>query len=412
MTDETRSISENPFDPAHPPFAGRQPAFARLHQHLLDPSATAAVAYVGRPRTGKTMLLRSFGAVFDEHAIGIYIALDTALITDEAGWLRLLYRAAVDEIAGRAFNTRRLPEVPEAAENWRVWLKDTALPEALRVIRPHRKLVFLLDNAEALVGGPLPQDHPAYLASLLGPQVGMALTLTDEGAVLALSPLVNVAEPYRLPHLTETETAALFPGTAPAVITTVQRLSGGHPQLVQALGYHLLARKPFAALVEQDLRAVIAPVMAEHDALFRQMWAALDRNARMTLTAVISLVYADPLSQVTAEQIEAWLVRTDFPMDLTTIHAALRRLEYDEILVHSWSGVVIGAGLMQTWLMENARLDVPQSGAVVEQHRALWIAVTLAVLLALFVAAAVFSAQETASGGENQPPTVTLAPQG
>lgn len=408
----------NPFETPHPPFAGRKQAYARLYQQLIDPQQ--AVAYIGRKRSGKTALLRNFNGVFEEHFIGVYLALEDAPLHDEDAWLRGLYQAAFNAIMMTGINTERLPDIPASCENWRDWLHQSALPEVFRVIRPHRRLVYLLDNAglliEAVETKKLPKDNPAYLKQLIHPQLGFALALDVryEDKLDLLKPLINPAEVYRLPNLSQAEIADLFYGAPEAVIGAIHRATGGHPELVHGFGVQLWGRGAYAHLTENDVKMATPVVAASADPLFRQMWQSLQRNERLVLTAVSSLLYSDPLRSIEPEKIETWLVETDYPMDLTTVYSALRSLEYDEILVNQRGGVTIPAGLLQKWLLENARLEPTAHSSGLEirgQHRTLWIAVAAAVVLFAVLLLAIMSMQSPAPTDDRQPPTVTLAPE-
>jgi hypothetical protein len=138
---------------------------------------------------------------------------------------------------------------------------------------------------------------------------------------------------------------------------------------------------------------------------FREMWLRLPRSERLTLTAISSLLYADPLQGCEADAIGKWLVETDYALDNTAINAALRSLEYREILTHSAKGYVPAGGLMQRWLLENARLET----VVQPTTRRRWLALALVVagffaMLLLWIALS----GTAPSLSSDTPPTVTL----
>ncbi|MFN8379394.1 MAG: hypothetical protein U0452_12060 [Anaerolineae bacterium] len=74
------------------------------------------------------------------------------------------------------------------------------------------------------------------------------------------------------------------------------------------------------------------------------------------LTAITDLIFEDPLDKISVP-VPIWLTDTDYPLDTTAILSALRSLEYNEIVTGMPDAIVITSGMMQTWLLENARLQ-------------------------------------------------------
>lgn len=442
----------NPFDPQHPapPFAGRDAELARLHQSVTAPQTSEALVFMGRRRIGKTALLNQFDAAFDELFIGVFIPLDTFPLHSESAWLRALYQAIYETLVTRGFSLERLPHIPEHlarvdayADDWRTWLVDEAMPEVARVIRAARRIVLLMDDAgyllDAVENGTLPRDHGAFLARLIHPQLHIVLTASeeDEDRLSTLSPLVNAMGATRLGQLSREGVAAVLSvADVQDSADEVYEATGGLPELVRRAGYHLVERgdKPTA------IKDVLAQVYADGEATFRQMWEGLNRSERLVLTAIASLLYADPLRPITPERIEAWLVETDFPQDLTTVQATVRGLEYREIIRHELpdttrkhpGGLRLTAGLMQRWLLENARLNMPADKPASEaarpttrdrtqpqtpstadtpqNNRILWIAVAIAAVLFVLLMLALTSNGAAINPSATTPqPTVTLA---
>src|SRR5688572_18113425 len=168
-------LPTNPYNPdadnpALNPFAGRRAALARLHQQLGDSARREAVIFVGWRESGKTALLRHFNTVFDDNFLGVYVPVDAAP-EDEAEWLLTLARSVTAEIVERGYTLHRLSTLPPPEDDARAWFTETFLGEITAILRPHRRLVFLFDNAErlldAIASGRLPADHPAFLAEML-----------------------------------------------------------------------------------------------------------------------------------------------------------------------------------------------------------------------------------------------------
>jgi hypothetical protein len=424
----------NPYhdDPTQAAFAGREDAFIRLHQHLTNPTNAEAILFLGRHRIGKTALLLRASSYFDDSFIDVYLPLQQAVLDSEKSWLLHLVRAIGRALASRDFTLSRLPEPPENADDIRNWFTGTYLAELFGVIR-HRRLVFLLDDAEALLravaNDRLPDDSFAYLQELLGQheQLGMVLTLNNEyeSHLAALSPLVNSTEVVRLSNLAPGESRWLLQQPIKGLYIVpddsaeaVHHGTGGQPQLLQRIGNHLFLRwqgHPDQTTVRHDdVKPILTQVYNESEAEFKQTWLQISRNERLVLTAISSLLYNDPLLALDAAAIEGWLVETDYPMDLTAINSALRSLEYREIVNSTQSGVAITAGLMQTWLLDNARLG-EKSGVVEEVlpiARSRWVAVlvVIAIILAVLLAINLSSAPQPTTADDTTPvPTVTLS---
>ncbi len=395
---------DNPYRPAADdgyvpaPFSGRQQAFTRLYGYLNDVERVQAFAIVGRQQIGKTAFLWQFNAVYGDNYVGVFVPLEAVPLRSEGLWLAALSRQIVTTLAQREYTLSRVPEVIDDAN--RAWFADEFLPAVYHAIRPHRRLVLLLDNAQLLIDavarGDLPQDTFLFLSDLLqrDAQLALALTIDAEREIdmATMQPLVG--EVYRLTNLTQEECAALLPEGANAEV--VHKATGGQPALVQRFAHHLLR--------SANVKATSAAVYAGSQHEFRAEWLRIPRNERLALTAISSLLYDDPLQGIEADAINKWLVETDYPLDNTAINAALRSLEYREILTHTPTGYVPAAGLMQRWLLENARLE-----SVVQptpRRRWLIIGVVVALLFALLLIYIALSSSAPSSA--NIQPTVTL----
>jgi len=410
------------------PFAGRQKAFEFLYQQLTDPAGTETSLILGRHAIGKTALLRHFNRFFDETLVGVYVPLQERTFTDEADWLKLLVDGAARALAERNYTLSRLPEFDGAGSDMRGWFTETYLPEMLNIIRRHRRLVFLLDDVETLLkaveSGNLPEDGLDYLHTLVQnhPPLGMVLTLDTryEAGISKLSPLVGLEDVFRLTNLSEDESTWLLNEPAaehyrltPEAGTAVFQATGGQPRPLRQFGFQLFrlwaARPDRKMLTLDDVKQVTPMVYAYSEADLRAAWVETSRNERLVLTAISSLLYADPLAEITPERIESWLVETDYPLDGTAINAAIRGLEYREIIEHISTGVRLTAGLIQRWLLENARLTegAPQGGtrSLGLRWLALGIIAVLAILLVLVIQA---GGRPPTTNDATLEPTVTL----
>lgn len=424
--------TQNPYlqeDLAAAPFAGRQQAFSQLHQHLIDPAKTHALPFLGRRGIGKSAFLRRVDAVFDESFVSVYLPITTMPLSSEDAWLEALVAATSAALEERGFSLSRLEARTGEEDSLRAWLARTRLPVLLATIRPQRRLVWLLDAAErlmdALQAGSLPMDLPAYLQTLLHdyPQLGIVLAVdaAREDDLELLSPLVNMVEVIRLGNLSPEETAQLLQEPAAGLYTVpaesaalIYQASGGQPRLLQEFGFRLFhhwQRHPGTDTIPPDaIRPLIQGIYAAREDDFKQTWEALSRDERLILTAMSSLLYAHPTQKITATALESWLVETDYPMDKTAINAAIRSLEYQELLRQAGGGVTLTSGLMQRWLIENAQLAAQGSAgqALRPPNRSLLLTVAALVGIGLLVILLVLSAPRSEVAPESMP-TVTLS---
>jgi len=376
----------NPYhddDSAVAPFAGRQPAFARLHQHLKSPLTAQAMIFTGQRHIGKTAFLRHFSAVFDDTFLGVYIPLKQLDFTDESDfWLAVIQRT-LSILAERDLTLSRLPQIPAQSGDLREWLAESWLPELWHVIRYHRQLVILVDDGQALIdaSGQVPKGLFAYYQELMTrhPQLKLVMTVHTpyESYFSGVESLFNISENFRLTHLTRDETGALL--TDPVsdqyrlteqCIDEIYRATGGQPQFVQRAGHQIFQRWKESSLVTlDDVKAIVLTIYAQSHAELAAMWQESTANERLVLIAISRLQYENPLQSVDPSAIESWMLETDYPLDITAIHAAVRSLEYREIVVSTPSGIKMSAGLMQKWLLENAESSRPARVQIASPNR-------------------------------------------
>lgn len=392
------------------PFAGRQAALARLHQYCSDAAQPQAFVLLGWRGTGKSALLAHCETAFDAQFVCVIVPLEQMPLRGEPAFLRALATLIAAALERRGFSTASLPTEPEDDAELRAWLRDDFLTRALSIVRAHRRLVLLVDDAErwidAAATNALPLDLFTYLQWLLQthPTLRMILALDTarEADLPALQPLAG--EEYRLPRLTREEISDVI---AEAHNDTAYRATGGFANLVQRAAQHLRGKTS-----ESEIKAALAAVYTESSGEFRDIWLSLNQNERLVLTAISSLLYADPLGATTPEAISIWLVETDYPLDVTAIKAALRSLEYREILTHAAAperGFVPAAGLLQTWLLENARLESSAASSQGGRRRALLLGIGLLLIAALLLSIALSTAP-TPDATDAPIPTITLAP--
>lgn len=358
---------------ASAPFAGRKDAFARLYARMSDPVNTGAILFLGRHHTGKTALLHNTDMIFKETAAGVYVPLRETKLDSEAHWLLALAQMITDTLVENGFTLSRLSQLDPLGDQPRDWLEITFLPQIMGAIK--RKLLILLDDSDHLLAavrtGRLPADTFSYLLSLTKKYEGLYLALTldndYEDDIPALAPLVMPADVLRLSNLAPDETQWLLQAPVRGVFSVpddvtlaIHRAVGGAPGLVQHFGYQLFRRwetyPELNVFTFEDVKALTPTIYLYNEPDYRALWERLGVNERLVLTAISDLAYNDPLGRIDANAIQNWLVETDFPLDTTAINATLRSLDYRDILHPTPGGITLSATILQSWLLENARL--------------------------------------------------------
>ncbi len=380
--DEVEVYAQNPYVPvggedrdlARAPFAGRQSAFSRLYQTLNDPAGGRALLVTGRARIGRTALLYAFDNAFGDTIVSAPVPLRLAPLGSEMDFVLELAQDVTAGLIKHDVPVGKLNDLKPPAGDARTWLEDEFLPAVFHQLRL-RRLALLLDDADrllsAILAGDLPDDLFAYLHKLLErwPALGIILSAPDDDTLdtASFAPLVTLNDHVRLMNLAPDETRWLIQEpvracyTAPdEVAAAVQRSTGGAPALVQQFGYQLFQRWEAGSanvLGLDDARAVTPKVYQGALEDFRRQWGSYTLNERLVLTAITDLIYDDPLDKISVPVLQTWLTDTDYPLDTTAILSALRSLEYNEIVAGMPDAIVIHSGMLQTWLLENARLQ-------------------------------------------------------
>ncbi|MEL6309673.1 MAG: hypothetical protein AAFQ52_16145, partial [Chloroflexota bacterium] len=288
------------------------------------------------------------------------------------------------------------------------WFMDVYMPEVMAIIRPHRRIVWLFDDALFLNTGN--DDTIGYLHDLLAQESQLAIILTmdteDDAALSGLQPLVDPVRVERLQPLSVEESNALIdlyvPEIDDSLLEKIVTASGGYPQLVR---WFAEAHAQNTNTIYETLRQT---VYKQSDEVFRDLWQLFTRDERLVLTAIASLIYNDPIKPVTAKRIESWLVETDYLLDIVAINAALRGLDYRHVVSYQeGGGIKLTVGLMQKWLLEQARLDETATrvgDSIPWQVAIVIIAVIVLLLLALLLLPPQFVLPESVV------PTATLVP--
>lgn len=416
--------AHNPFDSTQPvpPFAGRAEQFARLHQHLTSAAVPHALTLLGRRHSGRTAFIEAARRRFNESFV--WTTPDTAALGSHSQWLAALYQAGKDAASVRGLSVHRLPRWPDekpAAEQ-RTWLAEVGLPELYQLIRPHRRLIFVMDGvvplAAAVEKGILPDDTGAWLSSIIGPQLGFVFTdhIDNEQQLARLSPLIDAETTLRLGALSESEIKELldvgrgdFEESLPAQL---HRLTGGLPEmtLAAAAAIHEISRGE--AYNGGHLKQARPALTAASIAYFRELWGNLTADEQAALTALAYLRFARPDAVINAEDVEAWLADSDYPLDLTAIFSVLRRLEFLEIVRGTHKDIIIRAGLFESYIRDTVKPESLRRGGGRTAFAAidpLLLRYGVGVLAALLVLLVIFALVNTPGGDAADAIVPTLA---
>ncbi|MEO1164646.1 MAG: hypothetical protein AAFV98_12730 [Chloroflexota bacterium] len=410
------------------PYAGRETLFARLQQYILDPTHRNAVVITGQRRMGKTATVREFTRIFSDPILPVLVMSDDVQPTFNTENLVHLLVARINAILDEHdFSLVRVPELADSLQSEAsndeegetepdekpvlstiAWFMDVYVPEVMAIIRPHRRIVWLFDDALFLNTGN--DDTIGYLHDLLAQESQLAIILTmdteDDAALSGLQPLVDPVRVERLQPLSVEESNALIdlyvPEIDDSLLEKIVTASGGYPQLVR---WFAEAHAQNTNTIYETLRQT---VYKQSDEVFRDLWQLFTRDERLVLTAIASLIYNDPIKPVTAKRIESWLVETDYLLDIVAINAALRGLDYRHVVSYQeGGGIKLTVGLMQKWLLEQARLDETATrvgDSIPWQVAIVIIAVIVLLLLALLLLPPQFVLPESVV------PTATLVP--
>ena len=422
-------MSDNPYHPAPDdnqmaPFAGRQAEFTRFDHYLKDPVSQQALAFLGRRWLGKTALLRRFDTAFGDSVIGAYFPLGNVDLESEASLLSAVVEGVGYYLTRRDVTTARIPQPKPGLTDWRSWMLDEWLPEIQRTLRTNRKLVLLFDDVQHWLAMEEASDSMTFFQQILSQnsQIKLVLTLAaeNEDQLPLLSPLVNTADVMRLPHLSIGECTWLLrtPATGHFSVTddgaaAVYQTTSGHPQLLQRFGHHLYnyaANHPAQPTITPEIvKSLLPAIYRESNVEMTQVWQRSPDNQRLVLMAVSDLHYQDPLAKINTESVGEWAVESGYVLDRTGINAALRSLEYRELITLRGDHITLNSGLLQMWLLDNARrMFAQQQGGTRRIRPALFAAGALVVIVVIALILSLSNTPQPASSS-NLAPTITLA---
>jgi hypothetical protein len=176
-----------------------------------------------------------------------------------------------------------------------------------------------------------------------------------------LAPLTQAESTLRLSAFSSAEVEQLLThgrgGSESGYALALHRMTGGAPELTlrAAALAHDYARGNYYKT--EHLRAITPDLLLWARPGFGLLWDNLTADEQVVMVALAHLHYAQPDKPIAAEQVEAWLTDSEYPLDLTAIFSVLRRLEFFELVDHAHRDVRIRAEVFEQWVRETVRRD-------------------------------------------------------
>ncbi len=410
-------MAENPFTYNAPVgeeglFAGRQEVFSFVQAHLVGGHQRHALVILGAPQMGKSSILRRLPAVLDPRYVPVRLALRAGTVASEKAWLTALAETLPQALTALNMQSARLPELPAHPADLREMLEGEVFSQGLSAMRRDRHLLVLVDNAERLLTAvqnhTLPRDTFRFLAGLLEKHsrfdLLMAFDARYEPDLLAAGPPFDPALFHRLRPLAADETRALITAALPEALAepealdAIYDLTAGHPYLTQLVGWllfeRLAGRGHQGPITAEDVLAVAESAVAMGSDTLGAVWSQGTRQEQLVLTALTALCPDEPPQPVPHEDVGAWLIAADHPLDPRTVNAAWRRLEYEGVLKLTGDGrLMISGGLQRRWLRNHVTLPAGGAGGP-------WRRVILLLAATIMVLAVILAILSAGAGGE------------
>ena len=382
-------MTESPNSLNRVPFVGREDIFAKIHQHVVDAQSPRALTILGGHGMGKTALLQHWLNSMDDLTIGIYIPLkSTPVQTETALWLQLMERIH-QVMATRTYMEGRLPspnaEILHDELLFWAWFQDRFIVTLLRIIRPHRRLVWLFDDFHLLEDHlPAEQaqifaDHLSELLNLSG-QLLMATTLplSQEELLVKYRTIVQEsAAAIRLPYFTQAEVRqciVAFLPNAPVdepTVNTLHTLTGGHPWLLT--DYLRDVRNAQSTPPFKDIQATMKALQTQHDAFFQQIWHTLNDHEHTILHAIADLHNQQDETVIHFSVLEKWLLESDLALERTMVRATIRSLEYQQVITQTSGGYWMVVRLFQAWIIRQRPAPLKRPASYKVRNRLMWV---------------------------------------
>ncbi len=427
----------NPYDPQRPTtdpalFFGREDVFAFIRQRLIAGRRAQAIAIIGQRGMGKTSVLLQTAQQVESRYLTAYIDLSDVRFDEVGGLFAAMADAARQALESAGLSTYRLPPLPEEPGiDLLTWFSENYLDVTLSALRRNRRLIFLFDETSRLLDAIDRQDIPADIGNTLGQLIArdermdiiFAVDAEDEPRLESFPPLSDPLLHKRLGLLDDAASEALIRRPAAPyyevqsdAVEGILAMAGGHPYLLHVINGLVWEREtsrwPKGPVTLSDVNAVIRQATDEADPVLRLTWEHSTPNERRALSALTALTTANRGMPIRTEDVRLWLLREgDEPLDETALAAALRRLEYREVLRSTANGMyTFTTGLQHQWLVLNGDAQPISAAAAAPRPSVRRLAIPIILLLGVAVLVALLLGRlaTTPVGNTQASPTVTL----
>lgn len=421
-------------------FFGREDVYSFLRERLVSSGSNYAVALIGPPGIGKTSTLLQIGYHIEPRYILAYVSMAQVDFREPGALFVAMADAARSAMEDAGISTLRLPPLPEeataSAETMWEWFSTTYLEIVLSALRNLRRLLFLFDDTTVLLDaidrGEVSAEIGQTLARIIVEDRRMdivfAVDAVAEDRLTAFPPLAEPMLHRRLLALDEEASAALSRQPVADLyqlddesVQAIYAVTGGHPFLLHLVNGLICVRsaaRGHRLIVDvEDVRAVLPAAVQGADEILSPAWDDSTDNERLVLTAMTDLTAQSPADAITPEQIRAWLLREkSVGLDETAVSAALRRLEYRDVLRTGADGIggySFSTSLQYQWLRTRLAVEeaVPESAAPARRRRSRWLLLPLLIIAVLAGGFAFWIGQSVLAQSQNGMSTQTAPAQ-
>lgn len=283
-------IATNPFRidgplEAQDVFVGREKALAWVQSRLV--AGERLLTLYGLPQVGKTSLLRRLPQHVGSRYLCVFDWIASPAKWELAPWQAQLWQAVAVVVERAGLDWPAALETKPA---------DLAAWQGLAEVLGERELLLLVDGLKLESAAPgLWETMLEWLASLTR-ALPLRVLISIQGSWLQVettSPLASLPA-FELGFLAEHETKRLLSDVAGEsvhfdydAVRLIQRLTGGHPFLVQLYGSTLFERYGERGRIDvHSAQGAAEAVQQAAENLWRHLWSGLSSAAKMALAAL------------------------------------------------------------------------------------------------------------------------------
>ncbi len=336
-------VAGRPLEPGSPVFVGREEELMLLAEHLSQ-EETSTLLLLGRPRIGKTSLLRKLGSQLGAGAVIVWLdgqGLAPAPDTDT-----LIRTIAHGIAAALGLPVALLVAEKPAFEQF----VQQFLPAVLRQLG-ERRLVLVLDEFEALEegrrAGVFHPFIPGYLRALMQYDPRIRFVFVGSRPIGALdmdiwANVLNQALHWRIGCLQDSAVRTLIASPLDgrlhydeAAVRRIVRLSGGFPYFVQLICREVVqqanaTRRTF--VLKEHVEAAVPQIFERGEVNLVNIWRTASPTQRAVMVGLAKCEYALSRAPTTASELATVLRNHGIEASPVQLETALRGLVEDELI--------------------------------------------------------------------------------